>query len=122
MELDRCAVPVEQRALHRDFALEVLEVAHRVCVVACDDAGATAVEAGALAKGNMDVERERPRDRVLIALARAGAIFALAEIVAKGGRGRVRGVPRAGDVITREQLRVEFDRSGRDERHHGASL
>ena len=70
------AVAVEQRALQRDLALEVVEVARGIAVVARDQAGAAAVEAGALAERHVDVERQRARDRVFVALAGAATRYA----------------------------------------------
>ena len=115
------AVRVEERALQRDLALEVVEVARGVAVRTRDEAGAAAVVAGALAERQVHVQRQRARDRVVVAAQGGAQVFALAEIAAKVRGGRVGGVARARHVVAREQLGVELDRGG-DGGDHDASV
>src|SRR5262245_4627580 len=91
-------------------------------MVAGDHARAAAVEAGALAERAVHVERERPRNRLFIAVAHVLAVLGLTEVFAEARGGRVGRVARTGDVVTREELGVEFDGSVRVRSHHGASL
>src|SRR4029079_4286522 len=62
------AIVIEQRAVHRDFALQALEVGTRTTDVARDDAIAAAVEAGTEAEWHVHVQRQLARQRPGVAV------------------------------------------------------
>ena len=59
VQLAECARAVEQRRLHGDLALEVVEVLDRAMGLLGDDLVAGAVVAKALAERDMDIQRQR---------------------------------------------------------------
>jgi coproporphyrinogen III oxidase-like Fe-S oxidoreductase len=115
VQLHHVAVAVEQGRDHRDLAHQARQVGLAARRIARDDAVAATVKAGAEAERHVRVERERARDRVLVALARHLAELRVAETGGEPRRGRIGGVARAGAVVAPQQRRVE----GRVGRHAG---
>jgi len=101
------AVAVEHRRGHRDLAVQPGQVGRAARLVAGDDPVATAVEARAGAERDVQVQRDRTRDRVAIAGRSHLPQLGLAETGRELRRGRVGGVARPRHVIAPEQLRVE---------------
>ena len=103
------AVLVVELALQLDLAVQPVEVSLGLLVVAGDDLGAAAVEARARAERDVHVQRQRPRDRVLVAGERRGLVLVQAELVGELHGRRVRGVARAGPVVAADEVGVEPD-------------
>jgi hypothetical protein len=117
VELHDLAVGVEQLALQRDFPVQPREIGLAPGAIARDDPVAATVEARACAEWHVQVERERPRDRVVVGGERLRAVVTLAESGLEVRRGRIRGVARPTLVVAREQLGVELEVvAGRDPR------
>jgi hypothetical protein len=108
MDLDDLAIASEQRAEHRDFALQTLEIGACTRRVARDDAIAAAVEARAEAKGHVHVQRQSARNRPLVAVLDVFAKRGCGELRAEVRRSRIRGVARAGPVVATQRCGIEL--------------
>ena len=103
------AIPVVELALHLHFAVQSVEIGLGLFVVAGDDLGAAAIEAGARAERDVHVERQLPRDRVLVAGERHGPVLVDAETVGELDRRGVRRIARARPVVTADEVGIEPD-------------
>ena len=101
------AVAVEHRGGQRDLAVQPGQVGLPARLVAGDDAVAAAVEARAGAERDVQIQRNRARDRIAIAGRGHLAQLRLAEPGRELRRGRVRGIARPRHVVALEQLRIE---------------
>jgi hypothetical protein len=88
--LDGSAV-VKQCSLQRDFPVKIPEVGLRLLGTSRNDLVAATVEAGAGAKGNMDVERKR--FACFVAGRRRRTVFRLADALVKLDCGRIGRIP-----------------------------
>jgi len=117
VQLQHLAVAVEQRRLQRDLALQPHQVGADLGAAAGDDPVAAAVEARAGAERQVHVQRQRARDRLLVAGRGTGAVVGLAERGVEVRRGRVGRVARPVEIVPGDQLGVEGRGGGGD---HGA--
>ncbi len=99
VQLFHDAVAIVEITLHLDFAMQAVQVRLGLFVVAGDDLGAAAVEAGARAERNVHVQRQRARDGVLVAGHGDGPVLVDAETVRELHRGGVRRVARTRAVV-----------------------
>ena len=99
--------PVEQRALQRDFPVQVVEIRNGVAAVLGDDLVAGAVKADRVAERNVDIQRQRFAGGV----AGQGQLPILGggEALVKLHGGRVGGVAGAGLVVLADQGGIEND-------------
>src|SRR4051812_2442338 len=98
---------VEERRQELQFPLEVADILGRPAVVTGHDLVAAAVVADALAEGQMDVDGKGLADAAGVALRQALPQLGLAESLDETvGRG-IRGVARAGLVVSPDQHRVD---------------
>jgi hypothetical protein len=100
-------VGIEQAALQFEFAVDMLQIGGGLAVVPGDDLVAGAVKADRVAEGNMDVQGQRARYRVLVAVGRPLAVIAVGDAAMELGRRRVGGVARPGLVIASDQVGIE---------------
>ena len=102
-------VAVVELALQLDLAMQAVQVGLGLLVVAGDDLGAAAVETGARAEGDVHVQRQWPRNRVLVARERRRPVLGKPEAVGELHRRRVRRIARARPVVATDEVDVEAD-------------
>jgi len=86
-------------------------------MVAGNHLGTGAVEADGVAERNMEIQRQRARDRVLVTVLRPEPVFRPGDARVEAVRGRVGGVARPGLVVTLDQSGVKYNVLG-----HGVPL
>ena len=102
--LDGSAV-VKQCSLQRDFPVKIPEVGLRLLGTSRNDLVAATVEAGAGAKGNMDVERKR--FACFVAGRRRRTVFRLADALVKLDCGRLGRIPGPIAVVSPDQVGIK---------------
>ncbi len=107
VQLGQLARAVEQRTLHGDLALEVLEVLDGALGLVGDDLVAGAVVAQALAERDVDVHRQRLGRLRLIAARSGSAVVVLGEGLMELRGSRVGRVAWTGTVVFLDQGPVE---------------
>src|SRR5690606_31433454 len=95
---------IEQRRHELDLAQESFEIALAPDRIARDDPVAPAVEAGAEAEGNVQIERQRTRDGLGVAAPGVLAELLFAERLVELRRRRIGRVARPGPVVATQQL------------------
>src|SRR5690606_13709997 len=101
------AITVEERSHPGDLAHQARDVGAPLGYVARDDAVAAAVEARAETVGDVQIQRQRLRDRLLVAAADVLAQHRFVEVRAEVRRRRIRCVARSGAIVAPQQIGVE---------------
>jgi hypothetical protein len=100
----------QQRALHGNLAIQVMEVFDRLAVILRDDLVATAVVAQRRAKRDMHIQRQRRAVAVRIEAGDRVPVLCGAEAAAEAVGGRIRRVARTRLVELAHQRGIEFHR------------
>ena len=97
MELDNLTLRVEQGDQLRHFFFKIFKILGALAVLRRDDGGAAAIPAKRLTKRNVEIERKIPIALLIFrdGIRQLGPGHFVMEL---SGR-RVRGVPRAGDIV-----------------------
>mgnify|MGYP000211076451 CR=1 FL=1 len=107
MQLFDTTVGIEQPGLQFQLPVYMLQIGCGLAVIAGDDLVAGAVEADCIAEGDMQVQRQRTRYRVLVAVGCPLAIIAFGDAVVELRCSRVGCVARPGLVIATDQVGIE---------------
>ena len=108
--MSQLARAVEERGLHPDLALEVIEVLDGAIGLVSNDLVAGAVVAKAFAERDMDVHRQRLERRGLVGFLRSAAVIIYGKGLMKLRGSGVGGIARTGTVIFLDQGAVKARR------------
>ena len=110
MQLAEFARAVEQRRLHGDLALEVVEVLDRAMGLLGDDLVAGTVIAKALAERDMNIQRQRLGRGSLVAGPCGRLVIVQGKSLMELRRGRIGGIARPRMIILLDQRAIETQR------------
>ena len=109
MQLLDLAVGIKQCALQGDFPAQMIEVVIGAVVVLGNHLGAGTVKTHRVAERDVEVQRQWPRNRVLVTVLCPQAVIVFRYTLVKLGRSRIGGIARPRLVIAPDQVGIKFN-------------
>ena len=107
MQLIDPSIAIEHRRGHFDLTQQVAQVFVRSPFVARDDARASAIEARTQTKRDVHIDRQRPRNRILVRRTHDRTQIFFGKPIMELRCGRVRRIARPTDVVARNQFGIK---------------